>query len=188
MNPPGNMETFRAWLVAYLQTFPDFVSAQSGFNPLTTFSSPGVVEIVGGIPQSSIFGRVKGTLVSAINAAVSRVGISISVDMSTDFVSDQSQSASCRFTCTICILIAENPEINLSAQGTGLSALFMAERIHAALKEKTVPTDIVIVAGSIMPATRPSRDIATDRDELKGYDIKELYFDVQLSTPPRNTP
>jgi hypothetical protein len=192
MNPPGNLEGLRAFLVSTLQTFPDFVTAQVGYVSLTTFVNNDPtqgVAVVGGIPQSSIFGRVKGTVQSAIENSVARVGIAVIVNLA-GFNEDLDQIAQPIFSRVhFTVTVAESPEVNQSPQGTGLSALYMCERIQAALKMLNVPQASNGVASSyIMPMEPFCRDAASDKDSDSGYSVYVNHFEARATTIARSAP
>jgi hypothetical protein len=194
MNPPGNLELFRGFIVSTLQQFPDFATAQPGYQPLTTFiggvPANGPVIGAGGIPQSGIMGLVPGLLTSAIQKQVNEVGLCVTVSFRRLPVGDtlaQSSKVLFKLPRTI-VTIYERPDINQKPLGTGLSILFMVERVCAALKYLTVP-------GSVYGYTNPGYTLdippdgpqwaATEKHSDAGYDVWECPFICDVDTPQR---
>jgi hypothetical protein len=198
MNPPGQLEQLRDWIVSAIQTFPDFATAQAGYKPLTTFVNgnplDGVADINPanpvGIPNSAVFGKVKGLLISAIEEALTKVGVGIGVFINKFSVEDDQTAKPLFRPVGFAVVVAEAPNVNQTVQGTGLPILFLVERLVAALKYKPVPDTITnpgtgLVGNAYYITGGSGRNVATADDDQKGRDIWQLDFQVDLSTPIR---
>lgn len=159
-NPISVLESLRSFIVNALIAVPEF-------QPLTQWAedtSTTPQTDADGNPISAILAMKKGDLLAAAQNALNRCGLSVAV-LITSFFDDDSQSVQPQFNpVEITVEIAEQVANN-QAGGTGLSALYVAERVVANLKELLVTgvdgcTAALQVAGPFQDTTSPEESAA----------------------------
>lgn len=181
MSAVSTIEGIRDAIVTQLRYFPDFAALTS----FTADNPPQVALDEQGIPKSSIVSRQKGDLASAMQEAIARCGVAVVV-MITDFTDDDSQSIQAFFkNIEIVILVSENVVQNQDTDhgGSGLGAMFLCERIVAALK-----LFVPVLSGAgypLLPKQPTSSDVSTPPDIDAGYYHRAVYFTTMASTAQR---
>lgn len=198
MIPPGNLEAARGFIVSTLQQCADFATAQTGYQPLTTFiggvPSNGPVIQPGGLPQSAIMGRIPGLLISQLQEATNKIALLVCVDFYQLTVEDD-QTAKVLFKpAHFYIRVYENPDINQAppvgdnlSQGYGLPILFMVERIVANLKYIAIPGSIMTgdtTYSYVINMGNPRRS-GNDKDAANGFDVWDCPGFCDVATPIR---